>query len=391
MISEEEPEKTVKLPASLATYSYTGDVKPTKLGTYRMFTVVKNLDAGDYLVDETTGKIVLALKNGKAEAVSESIAKTDIRRTVNSLGAYSGEAKPASGSFRLLRYGGLPKDTSLDEGDYLVNDADQVAYAIQYNFPPDLRTDVSKLTATEKLQGPQAETDSNTYSVWQKTDNDDGNARKYLVDQKGVARYLVDPGINGTHRFRPDETSVTKFDAPKATLMSYIIKGILDRRLPWGLVILGVMIAVVLEMVGIPSLAFAVGVYLPLSTSSPIFVGGVVRYLVDRNLRKKLAHKNLTEDELNAEGDKSPGVLMASGYIAGGALAGIAIAFMAGVLTKTTQGFEKWSLLHNPLFDEAKHPKPYADLLSMLPFALLVMLLYMAGREMILAARKNST
>ena len=65
--------------------------------------------------------------------------------------------------------------------------------------------------------------------------------------------------------------------------MSYIIKGILDRQLPWGLVLLGVMIAIVLEMSGIPSLAFAVGVYLPLSSSTPIFIGGMVRWLVDRH------------------------------------------------------------------------------------------------------------
>src|SRR5690242_6344360 len=103
--------------------------------------------------------------------------------------------------------------------------------------------------------------------------------------------------------------------------MSYIIKGILGGELPWGLVLLGVMIAVVLEMSGIPSLAFAVGVYLPLSASTPILAGGLVRGLVDRHLRKKLAHRNLTEEELTAEGDKSPGVLLASGYIAGGAIA----------------------------------------------------------------------
>ena len=56
--------------------------------------------------------------------------------------------------------------------------------------------------------------------------------------------------------------------------MSYIIKGILNQQLPWNLVLIGVMIAIVLEMAGIPSLAFAVGVYLPLSASSPIFIGG---------------------------------------------------------------------------------------------------------------------
>src|SRR5205085_8278507 len=122
--------------------------------------------------------------------------------------------------------------------------------------------------------GPQAEADSNSYRVWQKTDSTGGPAGKYLVNDQGAPVYLVDPGINGIHRTRPDGSSVTKFDAPKATLMSYIIKGILNRQLPWGLVLLGVMIAIVLEMSGIPSLAFAVGVYLPLSSSSPIFLGG---------------------------------------------------------------------------------------------------------------------
>ena len=111
-----------------------------------------------------------------------------------------------------------------------------------------------------------------------------GPAGRYLVNDAGVPVYLVDPGINGTHKMRRARTAstVNKFDAPKATLMSYIIKGILNRQLPWGLVLLGVMIAIVLEMSGIPSLAFAVGVYLPLSSSSPIFIGGMVRWLVDR-------------------------------------------------------------------------------------------------------------
>lgn len=66
-----------------------------------------------------------------------------------------------------------------------------------------------------------------------------GPAGKYLVDDNGNAQYLVNPGINGTFDKRPDGSSVRKFDAPKATLMSYIIKGILDRQLPWGLVLLG--------------------------------------------------------------------------------------------------------------------------------------------------------
>src|SRR5205085_2485609 len=144
-------------------------------------------------------------------------------------------------------------------------------------------------------------------------------------------QYLVDPAINGVHRFdAKGKPAQKKYDAPKATLMSYIIKGILNHKLPWGLVLLGVMISLTLEMSGIPSLAFAVGVYLPLSSSSPIFIGGMIRWLSDLYVRKKNQGRNLTEDQLTAEGDKSPGLLMASGYIAGGAIAGIFYAMMQG-------------------------------------------------------------
>ena len=90
-----------------------------------------------------------------------------------------------------------------------------------------------------------------------------------------------------------------KIDAPKRRSMCYIIKGILSHRLPWALASIGAMIAIVLDMSGIPSLAFAVGVYLPLASSSPIFFGGMIRWLVDRWLRKqKFKHHDLSEDEL---------------------------------------------------------------------------------------------
>jgi putative OPT family oligopeptide transporter len=229
-------------------------------------------------------------------------------------------------------------------------------------------------------------TDSKTYNVWFRQDASGGNAEKYLVDDAGHPVYYVDPGINGTIRKLPNGTDVKKFDAPKATLMSYIIKGILGGELPWGLVLLGVMIAIVLELSGIPSLAFAVGVYLPLSSSSPILIGGMVRWMVDRWIGKKFAGKNLTEDQLVAEGDKSPGVLMASGYIAGGAIAGILIALLLGVpamepLNRAINAFSD----RNPMFSG-----PNADAWSMVPFIALLALLYMAGREMILAHREES-
>ena len=226
----------------------------------------------------------------------------------------------------------------------------------------------------EALTGPQHVQDGQTYRVWQKADPSGGAATRYLVRADGTAAYLVDPGINGHVKVRPDGTTVTKFDAPKATLMSYIIKGILNRQLPWALVLLGVMIAVVLEMCAIPALAFAVGVYLPVSSSLPIFVGGAVRWLVDRRSRGLAHAETLSEAELLAQSDRSPGVLMASGYIAGGAIAGIGIAFSAGVLGNFDRDITKLMEGINPVFSG-----PWSDLLSCLPFLGLMALLFRAG------------
>ncbi len=229
-------------------------------------------------------------------------------------------------------------------------------------------------------------TDSKTYNVWFRQDPAGGNAEKYLVDDSGKPVYYVDPGINGAINKLADGTEVRKYDAPKATLMSYIIKGILGGQLPWGLVLLGVMIAVVLELSGIPSLAFAVGVYLPLSSSSPILVGGLVRWAVDRWIAKKHAGKNLSEEQLVAEGDKSPGVLMASGYIAGGAIAGIFIAILAGVPAMGGFNASIGRIAEaNPMLREG-----VGDALSLIPFVILILLLYLTGREKILAHRESA-
>jgi hypothetical protein len=304
---------------------------------------------------------------------------------LSSLPAFADPIKPSTpGNYRILKNeAAAPVVAGLDPGEYLVDDTGKVVYMVQENFPATLKVDPSIAGAEEKLKGPQANQDPGLYKPWHKTDTEGGPAGRYLVNKQGIPVYLADPGINGIHRVRPDGSAVTKYDAPKATLMSYIIKGILNRQLPWGLVLLGVMIAIVLEMSGIPSLAFAVGVYLPLSSSSPIFIGGMIRWLVDRYLRNKLKHKKLTEDQLVAETDKSPGVLMASGYIAGGALAAIVIAILQGVpkqnLANFNRSIEDWSTRSNPLFGGAN-----ADLLSMLPFLVLMLLLYLVGREVIL-------
>ncbi len=306
-----------------------------------------------------------------------------------SLPAFTDQIKPSTpGEYRVLRNeAGAAAVAGLDPGEYLIDQSGKVVYKVAENFPPTLKVDPAKAGAPEKLKGPQANQDPALYKPWHKTDTEGGPAGRYLVNDQGVPVYLADPGINGIHKTRPDGSQVTKYDAPKATLMSYIIKGILNRQLPWGLVLLGVMIAIVLEMSGIPSLAFAVGVYLPLSSSSPIFIGGMIRWLVDKYLRNKLAHKNLSEDQLVAETDKSPGVLMASGYIAGGALAAIVIAILQGVprqgLANFNKAVEDWATAKNPLFAGGN-----SDLLSMVPFLILMLLLYLVGREVILRSRK---
>ena len=265
----------------------------------------------------------------------------------------------------------------------VLNDAKTVYVPVAEVAPAGLHTDAARLTKEEKLVGPQARGDANPYLVWQKIDDVGGPRGRYLVNRDGTAVWLVDPGINGTHSARPDGTHVAKFDAPKATLMSYIIKGILDRKLPWALVLLGVMIAVMLQMSFVPALAFAVGVYLPLSSSSPIFIGGMIRWLVDRKLRQQPAHAALSQEDFNAESDKSPGVLLASGYIAGGAIAGIIIAVMQMFFDQTDARITDWSTAFNPFFDG-----PWSDALTLIPFAALCVFLYLVAREKLLRPGK---
>ena len=231
----------------------------------------------------------------------------------------------------------------------------------------------ASLGARATLSGPQGREDSKSYRAWQKSGQEGGPPGKYLVNDSGAAVYYVDPGINGTFTRRPDGSEVRKYSAPKAVLMSYIIKGILNGQLPWALVLFGVMISVVLELCGISSLAFAVGVYLPLSSSSPLLVGGLARWLADRG--RRLSQSHLSAEQLSAQSDRSPGVLLASGYIAGGAIAGIVIAFMAGVLSGTDDKITKWAEAHNPLYAGAN-----SDWLALIPFAALTLLLFWVGR-----------
>jgi putative OPT family oligopeptide transporter len=159
-----------------------------------------------------------------------------------------------------------------------------------------------------------------SYKVWWVTQAQPGaEPGKYLVDpETGKGAFRVDPGIGGVVTTRVDGTPATKFNPPQPALFATIIDGIMTGKLPWGLILLGAGLAIVLQLTGASALAFAVGVYLPLSTTFPIFIGGLVRLVVDK--LKKTSE---------ADSDSSPAVLMSSGLIAGGSMAGILMAALA--------------------------------------------------------------
>jgi len=122
------------------------------------------------------------------------------------------------------------------------------------------------------------------------------------------------------------------FPAPQATLMKTVIDGVLSANLPWGLVLTGAAFAIVSELLGIPSLAFAVGIYLPLSAMTPVFVGGVMR-----SIAEKLAARDTDDAEVQRT-RVDQGVLFGSGLIAGEGVMGIGIAVFALILGHKPEG-----------------------------------------------------
>ncbi len=132
-----------------------------------------------------------------------------------------------------------------------------------------------------------------------------------------TGNYLVDRAAGTAVFRRVDGIGNRNFPAPQANLMAVLISGLLDQRLPWGLVLIGAAIAVFIELLTGHSLTFAVGVYLPLSTTMPIFIGGLVRKFADKRYGR-----------VPDEASESEGTLFSSGLIAGGALVGVLVAFL---------------------------------------------------------------
>ena len=174
----------------------------------------------------------------------------------------------------------------------------------------------------ERVGRPYDETDTNEYRVVHVTREDsysDVKPGRYLVDESGWIKYKTDiPIAQESKTMDNGEEAPTRFAAPQPQLFALITEGILSRKLEWSLVIVGALIALTMELARVSSLPFAVGMYLPLSTTTSIFAGGMVRWLAD-----KFRGEAVSE----TESETSSGVLLGSGYIAGGTLVGLIVAF----------------------------------------------------------------
>jgi hypothetical protein len=155
--------------------------------------------------------------------------------------------------------------------------------------------------------------------------------------------------------------------APQARLMSVVINGILNRKLPWGLVLLGVFLVIAVELLGIRSLSFAVGSYLSIGTTAAIFCGGIVRWLAERGQKEKSG----------AEEETGPGALYASGLIAAGGIVGL---LAIGVKLMENQGWIAPNAINIGSRVPALHENMWIAILAF--FALAFSLYYFARKPL---------
>ena len=178
--------------------------------------------------------------------------------------------------------------------------------------------------------------------------------------------YYADPATGQIQYQLVHGIGSERLPAPQALLMSTVVNGILNQNLPWRLVLLGVFLVIVVELLGVRSLAFAVGTYLPISTSAAIFGGGAVRWLVERNRKPAAAAGAHGESEVGS------GELFGSGLIAAGALVGLLV--IAPIRANKLE--EKFAIGPGILGDFATN-----DLLALAMFLALAIILYLFARK----------
>jgi putative OPT family oligopeptide transporter len=185
-------------------------------------------------------------------------------------------------------------------------------------------------------------------------------------------QYLYNPASGALERQWIQGIGSDKAAAPQANLMATVVNGIIDHRLPWNLVLVGVFIVIGVELLGIRSLSFAVGFYLSIATTLAIFAGGVVRWLVDRAATKAGENKD--------DSDISPGSLYASGLIAAGGvvgLVGIFIKLLENAPANKWYHLKEGILLLGPRFPMLGH----SNLLAVIMFVALAWSLYYFARR----------
>ena len=256
-------------------------------------------------------------------------------------------------------------------GTLLLLNSFGTVYTAKPEYQRPITVDPAAIDETETVDGT-------TYKVWRQSEGIQGG--KYLIaddaEQGDATSIYIDPAINGRVDRTDDGRIVRKYDAPKATLMATIIDGIMGSTLPWGLVLLGVSIAVVLQLAGVPALPFAVGVYLPLSASAPIFIGGMARGLVDRIRRSS-----------SDESDSSPAVLMSSGFIAGGTITSIVVTIGLVLLPQLADALNVPALVSGGL-ESARPAWVDHPLIALAAFGVIVGLLILVGLGLLLGDKE---
>jgi putative OPT family oligopeptide transporter len=207
-------------------------------------------------------------------------------------------------------------------------------------------------------------------------------------------KYLYNPATGQVEVQWIQGIGSEKAAAPQGRLMATVINGILSRKLPWTLVLLGVALVIVVELLGVRSLTFAVGAYLSIATTLAIFVGGVMRWMVDRAMIKQAerarieANPDVIDPEtglpmptsvtpaLDNESEISPGSLYASGLIAAGGIVGL-----LGVCARLLEGVSEARGGHWQLFRFNDHNPLHHDWISVVMFALLAFSLYYFARK----------
>ncbi len=209
--------------------------------------------------------------------------------------------------------------TRIQAGKYLADDEGRLHYLVN----PGVGGIRQTVTATipPELQGRTFTEGPNMRRTGQARGMDDQMYERVIVNE-GSREFTLLVDAAGTPKFSVEEMT-GKLDAPKAALMGVLVDGVLTQKLPWSLIMIGALISVMLELIGVHALPVAVGIYLPISTSATICAGGLIRALVTRMARRE---RPAGVAETLAEEETGKGVLLSSGLIAGGAIGGLFVA-----------------------------------------------------------------